>query len=86
MRRPEYDTVQDAARIAKINRHFVDWLYSWYTAELSELVYNADNAAQKQGRCQALKELHEFISKAPDMYVAKPDNRKPHPTHTDRSV
>ena len=86
MHRPSGQALQDAARIAKINGDFVGWLGEWYKRELDALVYNADNAAQQQGRCQALKELVEFITKAPYMNEAKPPVRKPLPTHTDRSV
>ena len=87
MHRPTQEALVDAAHISKMNNEFMSWLKGWYAAELSALPYASSNAAQSQGRCQALKELVEFLEKAPAMSVAKPLVRKPHvPTHTDRSV
>ena len=87
MHRATPEVLQDAVHIAKMNPEFMRWLKDWYMRELAALPYAKDNAAQSQGRCQALKELTEFLEKAPEMSVAKPPMRKPQvPTHTDRSV
>jgi hypothetical protein len=87
MHRPEYEALREAAQISKMSNEFMSWLKDWYAEELRKLPYATSNAAQSQGRCQALQELIKFLEKAPEMSVAKPDNRKPQvPTHTDRSV
>lgn len=67
MIRPNPEVVVTMAQVARQYPDLLDWLGEWRQHELNALPNVVNNVAQAQGRCQVLRELHELLTKAPDM-------------------
>lgn len=67
MIRPDPKIVVALAQVSRQYPEILDWLGEWRIHELNALPNVVNNVAQAQGRCQVLKEVHDLLSKAPDM-------------------
>mgnify|MGYP001040880521 CR=1 FL=1 len=67
MKRPSPEEVKALAMATRQYPDFAKWVEDWYRQELDRLPSVGQNVALAQGRCQVLKELHELITKSPEL-------------------
>jgi hypothetical protein len=67
MKRPDPDVVMSLALATRQFPEIPRWIENWYRHELEQLPSVAQNVALAQGRCQVLKELHDYLRKSPDL-------------------
>jgi hypothetical protein len=67
MIRPSPDVLKTLAIVSRQHPDLVNWLGEWYRHELERLPSTVNNVTLAQGRCQVLGEVHNLLTKAPDM-------------------
>ena len=67
MKRPDPLVVKGLAMVTHQHPEVCKWISDWYHQELEQLPSVGQNVVLAQGRCQVLKELHELITKSPNM-------------------
>lgn len=67
MIRPDPPVVKAMAVAVRQHPELLQWVQTWYMHELAGLPSATNNVALKQGRCQVLGELAEFMKNSPDL-------------------
>ncbi len=68
MIKPDPQTLQILAQIARLHPTFVDWLGEWRQRELDNLPnVLTSHVGVAQGRCQVLTELYKVLKDSPEL-------------------
>lgn len=65
MIKPEPQTIKSLAMASRQYPELLEWMKSLRKREIEQLPWALDNLAIKQGRCQMIVELIEFIEQTP---------------------
>ena len=68
MIKPDPQTLQTLAQIARLHPTFIDWLEGWRQRELDNLPnVLTSHVGVAQGRCQVLTELYKVLKDSPEL-------------------
>lgn len=66
MIRPDPAVIKIMATVVRQYPEMLQFIFSWYEHELTQLPNAVNNPALSQGRCQVLGELYRFAKDAPE--------------------